>query len=187
MSRKSRQKKGRTLLQKVPPVGVCVFLLIAGLWIGTIFTLGPWISQPTPLEDTVPMSVTMQRVEGEYRKRLHGGFRLRNIYIYFAEEDELYIPDFDRLYISDVIAGETLLDKLKAYPAGTVFDVRLKPDSKSILTLSVDGVELLSYEQACRAINTNNRFGVIVGVFMLFVAGYAIWALVVTWRYRRLL
>ena len=187
MSRKSRQKKGQRLLQKVPPVGVCVFLLIAGLWIGTVCSLMPWINQPTPREDTVPMSVTMQKVEGEYKKRRHGGFKLRDIHIYCADEEEIYIPDFERLYISDVIASEPLLDKLEAYPAGTVFDVRLEPDSKSILALSVDGTDILTYEAACRAITVNNRLLIIVGVFMLVVAGYALWALIVTWRYRRLL
>lgn len=186
MSRKSRQKKGRTLLQKLPPAGVCAALLVAGLWLGAIFTLMPWINRPIPLEDTVPMSVTMQRVEGDYDYRRGRHKDLDNIYIYYAGEGELYIPGFDRLYISDVVAGETLLKKLKAYPAGTVFDVRLEPDSKSILTLSVDGTELLSYEQACRAINVNNRLDVIVGVFMLAVAGYAAWALFMTWKYRRL-
>lgn len=186
MSRKSRQKKALALLHRLPPVWVLIPLLIAGLWLGAIFTLGPWISPPTPLEDTVPLSATMQRVEGDYNYRRRRGFDLDDIYIYCADEGELYIPDFDRLYIPDVIANETLLEKLEAYPAGTVFDMRLKPDSKSILTLSVDGVDVLSYEAACRAINTNNRLGVIVGVFMLFVAGYCIWGLIITWRYRRL-
>lgn len=187
MSRKSRQKKGSALLQKLPPVSVCIFLLIAGLWMGALFSLRPWYNEPALLEDTVSRSVTMQKVEGHYQKSRHGGFKLHGINIYYADEDELvYLPDMEVMYIPSVLTSKTLLNKLTAYPAGTVFDVRTEPDDRDILSLSVEGTELISFEQACQKIRTDNILFVGVGVFMLCAAGYASWALWLHWKYRRL-
>lgn len=186
MSRKSRQKKGRTLLQKIPPVSVCVFLLIAGLWMGVIFTLMPWINQPAPLEDTIPMSVTMQKVEGDYDYRRRQGYDLDEILIYYSDEKLVYLPDMQALYIPSVLSTEALLDKLTAYPAGTIFDVRTEPDGRDIIALSIEGTEIIAYEDACKAMKTSNNLFVPLGIFMLATAGYAVWALVIHRRYRRL-
>lgn len=186
MSRKSRQKKGRTLLQKIPPVSVCVFLLIAGLWMGVIFSLMPWINQPALLEDTIPLSVTMQKVEGDYDYRRRQGYDLDEILIYYSDENLVYLPDMKSLCIPSVLSSETLLDKLTAYPAGTLFDAHVEPDGRSIIALSVEGTEIIVYEDACRSIRTNNILFVPLGLFMLATAGYAIWALVIHRRYRRL-
>lgn len=186
MSRKSRQKKGRTLLQKIPPVSVCVFLLIAGLWMGVIFTLMPWINQPAPLEDTVPMSITMQKVEGDYDYRRRRGYDLDEILIYYSDEKLTHLPDMKSLYIPSVLSTETLLDKLTVYPAGTIFDARVEPDGRSIIALSVEGTEIIAYEDACKVIKTSNILFVPLGLFMLAAAGYAVWALCVHRKYRRL-
>lgn len=182
MSRKSRQKGARNKLSHtIPFTWLAVVMLIGALWLCIFGFLSPWISKPIPLEDTIPVSATMARVEGDYnfRGKTQGtGWRLDNIYIYFE--------DHERLIISDVIAHETLLEKLEAYPAGTVFDMQVQPNGISIMTLSVDGVDVLSYEAACRAITANNYFGVILGVIMLPIAAYSAWSLVIHWRYRRL-
>lgn len=185
MSRKSRQKKGNALLQKIPPVSVCIFLLIAGLWMGALFSLRPWYNEPALLEDTVSRSITMQKVRGLYNTKHKN--RLSGINIYYADEGDLvYLPDMEVLYIPSVLTSKTLLDKLTAYPAGTVFDVRTEPDDRDILALSVEGTELISFEQACRRIRTDNVLFVGVGVFMLCAAGYAAWALYIHGKYRRL-
>lgn len=186
MSRKSRQRKGRTLLQKTPPVSVCVFLLIAGLWMGVIFTLMPWIRHPAPLEDTIPVSITMQKVEGDYAYRRRQGYDLDEIRIYYSDEKLVYLPDCEWLYIPAVLSTETLLNKLAAYPIGTIFDARVEPDGRSIIALSTEGAEIIAYEDACRTINTSNNLFVPLGVFMLAAAGYSVWALIIRWRYRRL-
>ena len=177
MSRKSRQKKGRTLLKKAFPTWLALPMLILSVSLGILGFLSTWISQPISLEDTLPVSATMTKVEATYdTHRKHR--ELDDILIYFE--------DHERLIISDVIAHKTLLEKLKAYPAGTVFDMRLKPDSNSIMTLAVDGVDILSYEAACRAITVNNHFGIILGCIMLPIAAYAAWSLLICWKYRKL-
>ena len=171
MSRKSRQKKGRTLLQKVFPTWLALPMLIVSIFLGTIACLSPFLSTPPPFEDTVPVSATLERVEASYvRHHLHA--------IHFD------FSDHDRLSISSKVAYKALLDKLKVYPAGTIFDMRT--DGSRILALSVDGAELLSYEAACKAITFDNRMGIPVGIFMLIMAVYSIWSLLITWKYRRL-
>ena len=182
MSRKSRQKGAqKKLSMAIPLTWLSILLLVGGLWIGILGFLSPLISQPVPLEDTIPISATMEKVEGDYTfrgKTRKTGWQLDNIFITFE--------DHERLHIGGVIASEALLEKLEAYPAGTVFDMHVKPGSTGILTLSVDGTDVLSYEAACRAITANNGFGVLLGFIMLPIAGYAAWSLAVRWTYRRL-
>lgn len=177
MSRKSRQKGARNMLaHAIPFTWLAAVMLIGALGLCIFGFLSPWISKPIPLADTIPVSATMTKVEATYdHRRIQ---ELDNILIHFE--------DHERLIISDVIAHETLLEKLEAYPAGTVFDMQVEPDGISIMTLSVDGVDVLSYEAACRAITANNYFGVILGIVMLPISAYAAWSLFIHWKYRRL-
>ena len=178
MSRKSRQKKGRSLLAKLPPTGILIFLLIVGLGIGALSISAPWTSRPVAYEDTIPLSATLERVEGDYQYQRKRGWKLYEIYLYFT--------DHFRLYISSNVASESLLNKLEAYPTGTVFDMRVKPESNAVMSLAAEGVDVLSYETACRAIHLDNGLGFLLGLFMLFMATYAAWGLVMTRKYRKL-
>lgn len=177
MSRKSRQKKGRSILSKLLPVWMLIPMLVIGLGAGILCVTMPWIAQPTPYEDTIPLSATIAEVEGEYRAR-RKRMELDMIYLYFEDHDPLM---FDR-----VLTHDSLLDKLEAYPAGTVFDMRLEPNGIDVMTLSVDGVDVFSYEAACRAIQVNNALAIPLGIFFLVAAIYAAWSLCMTWKYRRL-
>ena len=177
MSRKSRQKKGRTILSKLLPVWMLIPLLVLSLGAAILCVSMPWIARPTPYEDTIPLSATMTEVEGEYGyHRRHR--QLDIIHLYFEDHEPLM---FDR-----VLAHDSLLEKLEAYPAGTVFDMRLEPNGKDVMTLSVNGVDVFPYEAACRAIRVNNVLGVAISVFFLVAAIYAAWSLYMTWKYRRL-
>ena len=177
MSRKSRQKKGRILLSKLLPVWILIPMLVLSLSSGILCVTLPWFAQPTPYEDTIPLSATMTAVEGEYRHhRKH--LQLDIIHLYFDDHEPLM---FDR-----VLAHEALLEKLETYPAGTVFDMHLEPNGKNVMTLSVNGTDVFPYEAACRAIRVNNGFGVGWGIFSLAAAIYAAWSLYMTWKYRRL-
>ena len=181
MSRKSRQQGAHKRLRQALPAWIAAVMLIGGLWLGILGSLSPLISQPIPLEETIAVSAVMTRVEGDYsfRGKTQGtGWRLDNIFLFFE--------DHERLVIDGVIASETLLEKLEAYPAGTVFDMRVKPGSSGIVALAVDGTDVLSYEAACRAVTANNGFGILLGVVMLPIAGYAAWSLFIRWKYRRL-
>ena len=175
MSRKSRQKKGLRLLAKLPPLWILIPLLIIGISFGILGITSPWLRQPTPYEDTIPLSATMTEVEAHYRKHR----RVDTIYLYFE--------DHDRLMFDSILSHRSLLAKLESFPAGTVFDMRLEPNGTDVMTLSVNGVDVFSYEAACRAIRFNNILGFALGIFMLFMSGYAVWALCITWKYRRLI
>lgn len=177
MSRKSRQKKGRTLLQKVFPPWLAIPVLILSLGVGILCLTMPWHAQPTPYEDTIPLSATMTEVKGEY------GYRRKHRKLNIIH---LYFEDHTPLMFGRVLAHDALLERLENYPAGTVFDMRLEPNGIDIMTLSVDGVDVFSYEAACRAIWVNNDLGFGVGIFTLVMAAYAAWSLFIYWKYRRL-
>jgi len=171
MSRKSRQKKGRTLLQKVFPTWLALPMLIVSLFLGTIACLSPLISTPPPYDATIPVSATLQKVEANYvRHHLHA------IHLDFF--------DYDSLIISPKIAYPALLEELESFPAQTIFDMRV--DGKDILALSIAGKTILSYEAACKAIEFDNQMGIPVGIFALCMAAYAAWSLYIRWKYRKL-
>ena len=86
MSRKSRQKKGRGILAKLPPVWISIPMLVIGLGMGILCITMPWFTRPTPYEDTIPLSATMTEVEGEYK--FHRKHReLEDIYLYFEDHE----------------------------------------------------------------------------------------------------
>ena len=186
MSRKSRQRKSRKLLREALPPWIALLFLIAGLWMGVIGILSPSIRAPIPLEETIPLSITMQKVEGQYKKNRSGPFRLRGIHILYANDGELYRPDMPSLYIPSVLASNDLLVKLQSYPAGTVIDALVEPNGRDVLALSADGEDLLTYEEACQAIHNDNQLGSPLGIFFLGCAVYGAWSLIVRWQYRRL-
>lgn len=171
MSRKSRQRRGRALLQKVLPPWLALPILISSLGLGIITFLSPWLSAPPSFEDTLPVSATLEKVEASYvRHHLHA--------------IQLDFSNHDRLTISPKVTYKALLDKLKSYPTGTVFDMRL--NDSSILALSVNGEDVLTYEAACKAIAFDNQLGIPVGIFMFCMAGYSGYSLFIHWKYRRL-
>ena len=171
MSRKSRQKKGRTLLKKAFPTWLALPMLIVSILLGAIACLSPWISQPIPLEDTAAVSATFEKAEASYsRHHLHA------IHLNFS--------DHERLTISSKISHKALLEKLKTYPAGTVFDMLL--DGSDILALSAGEEKILTYKAACKAIAFNNQFAIPIVIFSFCMAAYAAWSLFIHWKYRRL-
>ena len=178
MSRKSRQKKGRSILSKLPPVWVLVFLLVVGLGVGALSVSAPWTSRPVAYEDTTALSATLTHIEGDYDYQRKRGWKLDDIYLYFSDHDRLCIPG--------IITSKSLLHELQSFSAGTVFDMRLEPNGTDVMSISVNGADVLSYEAACRAIHVNNAFGFLLGMCMLFMAIYAAWGLYMTWKYRRL-
>ena len=171
MSRKSRQKKGRTLLKKALPQWLALPMLIFSLIMGTVGFLSPTLSAPSPAENLVPISAALEQAEASY-----SGPHLHSIALFFTAHG--------RLSISPKIANRTLLKTLKSYPAGTVFDMLV--DGTSILSLSTGETEILSYETACRAIRTNNHIGILLGLLMMIIAVYSAWSLTIHLQYRRL-
>ena len=57
MSHKSRQKKGRTLLSKLLPVWMLIPILVISLGMGILCVAMPWLRQPIPYEDTIPLGI----------------------------------------------------------------------------------------------------------------------------------
>ena len=108
MSRKSRQKKGRSILAKLPPVGVLVFLLVVGLGMGPLSLSAPWTSRPVAYEDTIPLTATIERVTGDYEYHRRRGWDLDEIHLYFI--------DHDRLYISSKVSPNPCWRSLKPIP-----------------------------------------------------------------------
>ena len=166
------------MLAKLPPVWVLLFLLTAGLGMGALSLSAPWTSRPAAYEDTLPLRASMAQAAGDYDYHRKRGWDLDEINLFFSDDAPLHI--------SSKVASEPLLAKLKAYPAGTVLDMRLDPDSMSVMSLSVNGMDILTYEAACRAIHLDNGLGFLLGIFCLFMAGYAAWGLCMAWKYRKL-
>lgn len=177
MSRKSRQKKGRKLLRNVLPVWLAAVMLIGGLWLGLLGLASPFLRPAVSLEDTVAVSATVQQIHVEY------GYHRKH-----RKVDSLFIDfeDHERLYIPNPACTDLTAEKVSAYPAGTVFDMRILPGNRDILALSVTGEDVLTFESMQKVLAFDNALGILLGVIMLVIAAYAAWSLITSWRYRRL-
>lgn len=173
---KTRQNKLTRRLKKLPDIGQAIFFLVAGLILGTVFTFGQqYWQKPIPVEEAIPVSAVMQDVRGSYNHR-HGR-RLQEILIRFE--------DYEQLDIGSAIASESLLTRLSAYPPGTAFDMLVHPNSPTILRLSIQGEEIISFDDAmARTVRENTGF-FWLGLFMYLAAAFGAAVMILRLHLRR--
>jgi len=175
MSRKSRQRGARKLLQKALPLWLALPMFLLALGFGVFCVTMPFVAQPPDVADAAVVSATLEQVEPTYhahRKRQE----LHSIKLHFT--------DHDAMWISAAIASDALLDKLEDCPPGTVLEMQVVQDD--VLAITVGDEALLTFKASMRALSVNNYLGFGLGVFFLALAGFCGWSLVIGWRYRRL-
>lgn len=175
---KTRQNKLTRRLKKLPSLGRAIFFLIAGLIMGTVFTvLMNYTQGPVTMDEAIPVSAVMEDVRGSYTHRYRQGTRLQEILIRFE--------DYEQLDIDSVIATESLLTRLSAIPSGTTFDMLVHPNSTTILALSIDGEEIVSFDDAVAKLQWENNGFFILGMVMYFFAAVGAVTMVIRIRLRR--
>ncbi len=113
-----------------------IFLLVAGLFMGTVFTfLVQYANAPVSREESRHITAVFSSY-GTQRER----GRVKEIIVRFADHDQLYI---DGSCISDA-----LLDSVEILSPGTELTMIVHPNSNTILDLRVGKLVLLEFEAA---------------------------------------
>jgi len=112
-----------------------LFLLAVGLTAGSLFLyMGIFKSEPIDIGDTVCVQASYAGYE------LHGSGRqstITEICLFFADHGELSICGGDLSYMVDYVIN---------VPVGTVFDMRVNPDSGEVLELTADGSLVMPFD-----------------------------------------
>lgn len=170
MSRKTRQHNLTRRLKKLPDLGQAVFLLIAGLIMGTVFTfLMDYTQGPVPVEEARPVSAVMQDVRGSYGRQ-NSRNSLREILIRFE--------DYKQLGIDHPVANKAMLDKLLSVAPGTTFDMLVHPNSATILELRIDGEEIVSFDDAVAKLSRENKAFFWMGVCLYAAAAFGAYVVI---------
>lgn len=148
-----------------------IFLLVLGLFFGTLFAVGmPCWQGAVPQEEALPVTAVYQECDPSYNRR-----DLRDIMLRFS--------DRDYLLVDSAIATDALLDKLYSIPAGTVCELLVHPRSPStVLSLIADGREIIAFDEAVSAIAREGEGFRYLGLFCYLLAGYGLLSLLLRRR-----
>ena len=173
---KTRQNKLTRRLKKLPSLGQAIFLTVIGLLLGTVFTVLMHHTQgPVTMEEARPVSAVMEDVRGSYGRRIRRN-SLREILIRFE--------DYGQLSIDSAIATEALLNRISVAP-GTTFDMLVHPNSATILALSIDGEEIISFDDAMEKLHRETTGFFWMGVCLYAAATFGAYVVILRIKLRR--
>lgn len=174
---KTRQNKLTRRLKKLPDLGQAVFLLIAGLIFGTVFIfLMHYAQGPVTMDEARPVSAVMKDVRDAYsthrsRRQLNG------ILIRFE--------DYEQLSIDAPVADKAMLDRLLSVAPGTTFDMLVHPNSATVLALSIDGEEIVNFDDAMAKLSRENKAFFRMGIFLYVAAAFGAYVVILRLKLRR--
>lgn len=181
MSRKSRQRAGNRKLRPTVPFWVGVALLVAGLLAGSvcIFGVQHWNS-PVTRAEAISVTGTLESAKPTYKRvRKSTRTKLSAVMLYFTDvEGYMLVPR--------ALTDQALADTLTALPAGTTVDMLAHPHNDNrILSLTVEGTELVSFDEALEALRRERNAALALGLFLYALAAYGAWSAWMRCQYRR--
>lgn len=174
---KTRQNKLTRRLKKLPSIEHAFFLLLGGLLLGTVFIFLVRHTQgPVSIEEARTVTAVMQDVRDTYSSH-RGRRRLTRILIRFE--------DYEQLSIDAPVADRAILDKLLSVPSGTTFDMLIHPNSTMILDLTIDGEEIVRFDEAMAKLNSETQGFFWMGMLLYTVATYGLFTIAIRLKLRR--
>ena len=174
---KTRQNKLTRRLKKLPSLGQAILLLVAGLLMGTVFTvLMDYTQGPVTMEEARPVSAVMEDVRGSYGRRSRRN-SLREILIRFEDNDQLGIDH--------PVANKAMLDKLLSVAPGTTFDMLVHPNSSTILALTIGGEEIVGFDDAVAKLSGENKVFFWMGICLYAAAAFGAYVVILRLKHRR--
>ena len=139
------------------------FLLIAGLILGTVFTVGmPHWNAPITREDAISATAVYQSYE-EARGR---NGRIKEIVIRFADHSQLYID-------GECITGE-LRDSIRCLAPGAVLSLTVHPNSGTIMELQAGDSVLLEFQNTSKKLTREAAGFVVLGLLCYGMSAYGL-------------
>ena len=143
-----------------------VFLLIAGLLMGTIFAFGmPHWNAPIAQDVAEHVTATFSSSYENLTKRLH------------VREIVLQFEDYEQLFIDGSCADIKLRETVRELLPGTVVEMMVHPDGDAILAMEVGGQKLLVFEDATKQLSTEAKGFIYVGIFCYILAAAGLFRL----------
>lgn len=137
----------------------CILLVIAGLFVGTIFTVGMgyWNAAIEP-EKAIAVTATYDGYEVH-----HGRRQIKAVDLLFTDHEELAIDG--------CCVTSDMLDTLAAFKKGTMLNMLVHPNGgDTLLSITADGETILAFEDALKRL-TIERWGFFgLGVFCYLCA-----------------
>lgn len=140
-----------------------VFLLIAGLLLGTVFTFGMrYWNAPVAREDAQHVTATFS----SSKERLKHG-RVQEIILCFDDHKELRIDG--------TCVSKALLEAIKLLEPGSVLEMAVHPNSNTILELQCAAAKYLDFEDAMKHLGRESAGFTVLGIFCYLssIVGFA--------------
>ena len=151
----------------------CILLLIVGLLLGTVFTVGmSYWNADIDEADAIAVTAAYQGYDIDYSRR-NGATRKR-----IAEVD-LQFSDHEELFVDGSCADDDLLASLDALHKGDTLELLVHPNGfDMILSITADGKTILAFEDAMKYL-TFERWGFFaLGILCYLGAGVGAYYLI---------
>ena len=157
-----KNKLFKKLFRKKMTLGQAILFLIVGAILGTVFTFGQqYWDAPIDREDAIS-------VEAEYhsysRKFLHP--ESHDVGIECKTENPYYV----KYYIDASCVTYDILDYVHNLERGTNLLMLIHPNSDTILSLTVNGEEILNFDEVQDNLDSTNVGFLCLGLFMYVLA-----------------
>ena len=142
------------------------FLLIAGLILGTVFTVGmPHWNAPITRE-----AISATAVYQSYEEARGRNGRIKEIVIRFA--------DHPQLYIDGGCVTEELRDSIRRLAPGTALSLIVHPNSNTIMELQAGNSVLLEFQNTSQKLTREAAGFVVLGLFCYGMSAYGLITLI---------
>ncbi len=148
------------------PVGFAVFMIVAGLIIGTVFTLGmQYWNAPIERAEATYVEATFEKY--------YGLSASKSITVYFSDHEQLEIDV--ACVTSDILEDIEMLSK------GDRVKLLVHPNSTTIWEISTAEKTIMSFEHSQNRLQGNNIAFGLLGIFMYCCAAIGIGSLISRW------
>lgn len=140
------------------PKAMAVFMLIAGLILGFVFTFGMnyWHAEIAE-SDALHVEATYDSYEKDYRKS-----RIQQIFVNFS--------DYDRLTIDSILVSDDLIETLDALPKKTKLYLTAHPNSDTIMAMQTESTNILNFDDVQQKLQNENKVFFVLGIFAYLCA-----------------
>ncbi len=142
--------------------GSAVFLVVAGILLGTVFAVGMYYwTRPIEKTDAIRVDATFASYQKHYRR-----YHLNSLTLYFSDHEPLSLDN--ACFTSDV------LSHIENMTPATVLELYVRPNSDTILEMVCGGKVILDFNQAERRLTTKRVSFLILGIFMYTSAAFGV-------------
>ena len=156
------------------PLWFAIGLLIAGLFIGSIFTFGMqhWNAKVSR-EECTRVETAFVSYDMIYGRRTS------------IKEIEIYCSDNERYTIDGVSVNTALREKLVTLSGKEKLTLLIHPNSNTILELSTEHGTLLHFDETVEKLSGEATAFLFLGLFMYFAAGLSLYHIVLHCKQKR--